>query len=62
MGPALFLVERVESDTVSGIRGGERVTCFAGDARIQMMVHAGQPSMRMTVERVGRQVHSPYFE
>ena len=30
--------------------------------RIQMMVHAGQPSARITVSRVGQFRQSPYFE
>jgi hypothetical protein len=54
--PVFYQVEQVE---VEGSRGGARVTCFAGEARIVMMVHRGQPSVRVTLSNPGRQRYNP---
>lgn len=61
-GPAFFAVEHIPNDTESGIRGGEKVTCFSGDTRTQMMIHAGQPSARFVLSKVGHQRFNPLLE
>jgi hypothetical protein len=61
-GPVYYTVEEVASDPAAHVRGGERVTCFAGDSRIQMMVHRGQPSVRITLVKTGRQRYNPLIE
>lgn len=59
---AAFSVEDVPNDPDARVRGGERVTCFAGDSRITMMVHRGQPSVRVTLVKTGRQRYNPMVE
>jgi hypothetical protein len=61
-GPMSFVVEEVPNDPEARVRGGERVTCFAGDSRMVMMVHRGQPSVRVTLVRTGRQRYNPNIE
>lgn len=56
MEPVFFQVEQVEDGNG---RGGERVTCFAGETRIAMMVHRGQPSSRISISSPGRQRYNP---
>lgn len=61
-GPVYYAIEEVPNVPEAHVRGGERVTCFAGDARIQMMVHRGQPSVRVTLVRTGRQRYNPLID
>ncbi len=61
-GPVYWAAEEVPNVPEAHVRGGERVTCFVGDARVQMMVHRGQPSVRMTVVRTGRQRYNPLID
>lgn len=58
-GGVFYAAEHVESEEGSKVRGGERITCFAGDSRITMMVHKGQPSVRVTLLKTGRQRYNP---
>ena len=60
--PVFYVVEHIEPEEGAKIRGGERITCFAGDSRIAMMVHKGQPSTRVTLLKTGRQSYNPYSE
>lgn len=53
-GPVSYAVE-----DVVGERGGERVVCFAGDSKITMMVHRGQPSVRVSLSQPGSRRYSP---
>ena len=61
-GPAFYLVECVTPDEDAKIRGGERISCFVGDSRLSMMVHRGQPSVRVTLLKTGRQRYNPFSE
>lgn len=45
--------EHVEAN--GRIKGGERLTVFAGDVRLTLMAHASQPASRVTIEKIGRQ-------
>lgn len=56
-GPVHFIAEDIPE--AAGVRGGERVSCFVGDARVQMMVHREQPSVRISLVRVGHQRYTP---
>lgn len=58
-GPVFYSVDKIDPEPDSKVRGGERVTCFAGDSRISMMVHAGQPSVRVTLLKTGKQRYNP---
>lgn len=58
-GPVTFIVEDVPTAAGTRARGGERVSCFVGDTRVQMMVHRGQPSVRVSLLRVGHQRYTP---
>lgn len=54
-----YEVEHIEAEPGSKVRGGERVTCFVGDFRATMMVHAGQPSVRVTLLKTGKRRYNP---
>lgn len=52
-----FHMEHVPS--LGRIKGGERVTVFAGDIRLVVMAHQSQPAARISITRVGRQKFNP---
>jgi len=54
-----YEVERLDPEPDSKVRGGEKVTCFVGDLRATMMVHAGQPSVRVTLLKTGKRRYNP---
>lgn len=58
-GNVHYHAEHVEADPDIKLRGGERVTCFAGDSRLMLMVHAGQPSSRATLLKTGKRRYDP---
>ncbi len=58
-GMVTYAPERIESSEDFRVRGGEKVTCFFGDSRATMMVHTGQPSVRFTLLKTGRQRYNP---
>jgi len=58
-GDVFYVADHVESEEGSKVRGGERITCFAGETRVAMMVHKGQPSVRVTLLRTGKQRYNP---
>ncbi len=58
-GAVAYHAERIEPAEDSRVRGGEKVTCFFGESRATMMVHTGQPSVRLTLLKVGRQRYNP---
>lgn len=55
--PIFFHVEGVSP--AGKIKGGERVTVFAGDVRLTVMAHQSQPAARITIARVGKQKFNP---
>lgn len=59
-GDVFYSIEHIEAAEDSKVRGGERITCFAGDSRATMMIHKGQPSVRVTLLRTGKQRYNPY--
>ena len=61
-GKANYLVERMEPNANGKIRGGEKVTCFVGDVRLTMMIHAAQPSTRISLLKIGEQRYNPYVD
>lgn len=52
-----FHVETVEPN--GKIKGGERLVLFAGDVRLTAMAHVTQPSVRVSLTRLGRRVADP---
>jgi len=54
-----YEVELISPEIGSKIRGGEKVTCFVGNLRATMMVHAGQPSVRVTLLKTGKRRYNP---
>ena len=54
-----YLAEHIEPDASIKLRGGEKITCFAGDARVALMAHAGQPAVRITLLKTGKQRYNP---
>lgn len=56
-----FVVERIEPNPERKLKGGERVTCFAGDVRISLMVHEAQKAVRVTLARLGKQRFNPFL-
>lgn len=59
-GKISYAIEDIENNPESKVRGGERVVVFAGDSRVSMMVHSGQPSVRITLLKVGRQSYNAF--
>ena len=57
MEPLFFHAEDVPAG--GRVKGGERVTLFAGDIRVAMMAHAGQRAARVSLDRVGKQRFNP---
>lgn len=56
-----FLAEEVAQDSDSRIKGGERITCFADNLRLGVMVHRAQRSVRVAATKVGKQRYNPYL-
>jgi hypothetical protein len=52
-----FHVEKVEPG--GKIKGGERLVLFAGDVRLTAMSHAAQPSVRVSLSKLGKRVADP---
>jgi len=52
-----FHVEDVEPN--GKVKGGERLVLFAGDVRLTAMSHVTQPSVRVSLTRLGRRVADP---
>ncbi len=53
----------VESIPANGkVRGGEKITVFAGDIRVTMMAHRAQPALRVTISKVGSRKYNPEEE
>jgi len=57
-----FLGERVEAEPERRIKGGERLTCFADDVRICLMVHREQKAIRVSLSKIGNQRFNPALE
>lgn len=57
-----YLAEYVAPDSSKKLKGGERVTCFADDVRVGLMVHKEQRAVRITLTKTGRQRFSPLLE
>ncbi len=55
-----FHAELVETDLSRRIKGGERVTCFAGDVRATIMVHKEQRAAKMSLLHTGKQRFNPW--
>jgi len=56
-----YHIERVEPDSKSKARG-EKITCLAGDVRMAAMIHASQPSVRISLLKTGDRRYNPYAE
>ncbi len=54
-----FAVEHFTTNVDEKVRGGERVTMYAGETALSMMVHSGQPSVRIQLSNPGRRLHPP---
>jgi len=54
-----FLPEHVRSN--GRVKGGIRITCFAGDSKITLMAHS-QGSIRVSASRVGHQLYDPTLD
>lgn len=52
-----YEVERIEGD--GKVKGGERVTLYAGDVRLVLMAHQSQPSARIILNKLGRRRFAP---
>lgn len=52
-----FLAEAVEAE--QRVKGGERITCLAGDVRATVMAHREQRAARVALFRIGKQRYSP---
>ena len=57
-----YQVEHLDFDPSEGLRGGERIICFADDVRISLMVHASAPSTRVNLVKTGRQRYNPFMD
>lgn len=55
----LYLAELVAPDQERRIKGGERITCIAGDVRATVMVHQAQRAVRVSLLRTGKQRFNP---
>jgi hypothetical protein len=52
-----LVAERVEAS--GSIKGGERATLYCDDVRLQVMAHAEQPAVRITLSKIGRRSFDP---
>lgn len=57
--PAVFSDATLSAEQVTAGKGGERIACVAGDARILLMVHNGQKAAVVSVDRRWRRVYEP---
>lgn len=53
--------EAIEPDG-GKVKGGECITCFVDDIRVQLMVHRSQPSIRVSLLKTGRQRYNPLID
>lgn len=60
--PISFLAESIEADPSRRIKGGERVSCMAGDIRATVMVHREQRAVRVSLLRLGKQRYIPGYD
>ena len=49
--------ELLEPD--GAMKGGEKITCFADDVRITIMLHRAQPALRVSILKTGKQRFNP---
>jgi hypothetical protein len=54
-----YAVERIPPSENGKVKGGEKVTCFVDDFRIEIMSHSEQPAARVTLARTGVQRYNP---
>lgn len=54
-----YLPEIVDPDPDRKVKGGERITCFAGDIRAIIMVHREQRAARVSLRRIGKRRFDP---
>jgi hypothetical protein len=54
-----YQVEYFEPVRERKIRGGDKITCFVDDFRIEVMVHSDQPSTKVSLLRTGIQRYNP---
>lgn len=52
-----LVAERV--DASGPVKGGERATLYCDDVRLQVMAHAEQPAVRITLSKIGRRSFDP---
>jgi len=57
-----YHIEHIEPDPTRHIRGGDKITCFVDDVRLDMMVHSDQPSTKVSLVRTGVQRYNPMVE
>ena len=54
-----FFPEIIAPDDARKIKGGERITCFAGDVRATIMTHREQRAARISFRRIGKRRFDP---
>lgn len=62
--PEGFRVISLQAEPVSpveskGIKGAEKIICFADDVRIEMIVHKRQRAVRINLSKIGKQRFNP---
>jgi hypothetical protein len=55
-----YTAENVMHKDKPNTHGGERITCFADDTKISIMVYRSQPSARVNLHKIGHQRYNPY--
>lgn len=58
-GDVFSFAEWLEPDARRKFKGGERLTCQAGDVRVVLMAHDAQSAARVSISRTGRQCYNP---
>lgn len=58
-GAVSFRAEHIDVDLDRRIKGGERITCMADDARVTVMVHSGQRAVKVSLLKFGKQRFIP---
>jgi len=59
MDGVFYLVENIEPDKKTKTKGGEKVTCFAGENRLTLMVHRCQSAAKISLSKTGKQRFNP---
>lgn len=59
-GSVRYEAESLAPEPSKGLRGGERVQCFADGVRVSLMVHEAHRAVRVSLSKVGKRRYDPF--